>query len=131
MDVYKKIGPIGPWLPNHLTLAHKLMQAVKKSGIETSVVNGAFPDLTNVVLHKIGLAPVCGGGNMDLGLSRVQRLIARDQQVPYRSVQIYGVGHHGAYYTAQMQGPFWTKTLVDGEDLSHIYTPEKIRKMYP
>jgi malate/lactate dehydrogenase len=130
MDVYKKIGPIGPWLPNHLTLAHKLMQAVKKSGIETSVVNGAFPDLTNVVLHKIGLPPVCGGGNMDLGLSRVQRLIARDQQVPYGSVRIYGVGHHGAYYTAQMQGPFWTKTIVDGEDLSHVYTPDRIREMY-
>src|SRR3989337_1929363 len=25
MDEYKKIGPIGPWLPNHLTLVHKLM----------------------------------------------------------------------------------------------------------
>ena len=28
-DEYKKIGPIGPRLPNHLTLAMKLMQAIK------------------------------------------------------------------------------------------------------
>jgi len=130
MEVYKQIGPIGPWLPNHLTLAHKLMQAIKKSGIETSVVNGAFPDLTNVVLSKIGLAPVCGGGNMDLGLSRVKRLVARDLKVPFRSVQIYGVGHHGAYYTAQMNGPFWIKILVDGEDVSDRYPNDRIREMY-
>ena len=130
MDVYDQIGPIGPWLPNHLTLAHKLMQAIKKSGIETSVVNGAFPDLTNVVLSKIGLAPVCGGGNMDLGLSRVKRLVARDLKVPFRSVQIYGVGHHGAYYTAKMNGPFWVKVLVDGEDVSARYTNDRIREMY-
>jgi hypothetical protein len=29
-----------------------------------------------------------------------------------------------------MQGPFWTKTLVSGEDLSHVYTPDRIREMY-
>jgi len=49
-DEYKKIGPIGPWLPNHLTLAMKLMEAIKKTGLDIKVVNGAFPDATNVVL---------------------------------------------------------------------------------
>lgn len=127
---YKKVGPVGPWLPNHLTLAHKLMLAVKKSGIETMVVNGAFPDATNVVLSKLGLEPVCGGGNMDLGLGRVKRVIARDMGVPFRSVQIYGVGHHGAYYTARMGGPYWVKVIVDGEDVSKRYPNEKITKLY-
>jgi malate/lactate dehydrogenase len=130
MEVYNEICPIGPWLPNHLTLAHKLMQAVNKSGIDTKVVNGAYPDLTNVVLSKIGLAPVCGGGNMDLGLSRVRRLVAQDMGVPYRSVKIYGVGHHGTYYTAKMRGPFWVKILVDGEDVSSRYPNERIQEMY-
>ncbi len=129
-EEYEKIGPVGPWLPNHLTLAHKLMLAIKKSGIETSVVNGAFPDTTNVVLSKLGLEPVCGGGNMDLGLSRVQRIIARDMKVPYRSVKLYGVGHHGSYYTARMDGPYWVKVMVDGKDMSDIYTNKKITKMY-
>jgi len=127
---YKKVGPVGPWLPNHLTLAHKLMLAVKKSGIETMVVNGAFPDATNVVLSKIGLEPVCGGGNMDLGLGRVKRVIARDMGVPFRSVQIYGVGHHGAYYTARMGGPYWVKVIVDGEDVSDRYPNEKLTRLY-
>ena len=129
-DDYKKIGPIGPWLPNHLTLAHKLMLAIKKSGVNTRVVNGAFPDATNVVLSKLGLEPVCGGGNMDLGLSRVKRIVAHELKVPYRSVQIYGVGHHGAYYTARMSGPYWVKILVDGEDVTDRFPNKKITKLY-
>jgi len=130
MDEYKKIGPIGPWLPNHLTLVHKLMLAVKKSSIETRVVNGAFPDTTNVVLGKLGLAPTCGGGNMDLGISRLKRLVALDMKRPYRSVTIYGAGHHGSYYTARMGGPYWVKIIVDGEDVSERYPNEKLTRMY-
>jgi hypothetical protein len=130
LEVYEEICPIGPWLPNHLTLAYKLMQAVEKSGVETSVVNGAYPDLTNVVLGKIGMAPVCGGGNMDLGLSRVRRIIAREFNVPARSVRIFGVGHHGAYYTAGLEGPFWVKILVDGEDVSKRFPNDEIVRLY-
>jgi len=127
---YKKVGPVGPWLPNHLTLAYKLMQSVKKSGIETSVVNGAFPDASNVVLSKLGLEPVCGGGNMDLGLGRVRRVIARAMKVPYRTVQLYGVGHHGTYYTERMNGPYYVKVIVDGQDVSDQWPNERITRLY-
>jgi len=129
-DIYKKIGPIGPWLPNHLTLAHKLMLAVKKSKIRTSVVNGAYPDATNVVLGKLGLAPVCGGGNMDLGFSRVQRLVARDLKVPFREVKVYGCGHHGSFFTAWMDGPMWYKIIADGVDVTDRYPHKKLVTMY-
>ena len=130
MKEYKKIGPIGPWLPNHLTLAHKLMQAIKKSGIDTKVVNGAFPDATNKVLTKAGFDPVCGGGNMDLGLSRVKRIVARELKLPFSSVSVYGVGHHGSYYTARMGGPFWLKIIADGEDVTAKFPNEKITNIY-
>ena len=129
-EEYEKVGPVGPWLPNHLTLAHKLMLAVKKSGIKTGVVNGAFPDATNVVLSKLGLEPVCGGGNMDLGLGRVKRIIARNMKVPFRTVQLYGVGHHGAYYTARMEGPYYVRIIVDGEDVSDQWPNKRITKLY-
>ncbi|MFW6108913.1 MAG: hypothetical protein ACOC6N_00520 [archaeon] len=127
---YKKVGPSGPWIPNHLTLAQKLMEAVKKSGIETSIVNGAYPDAVNVILTKQGYNPVCGGGNMDLGLSRVKRIIARHEKVPYSSVQVYGVGHHGAYYRARMGGPFYVKIIMDGEDVTTRWPNKKITKHY-
>ena len=127
---YAKVGPSGPWIPNHLTLAQKLMEAVKKSGIETSVVNGAYPDAVNVILSKLGYNPICGGGNMDLGLSRVKRIIARNEKAPYNSVQVYGVGHHGAYYRARMGGPFYVRILLDGEDITDRWPNEKITKHY-
>ena len=129
-DEYKKIGPIGPWLPNHLTLAMKLMKSIKKSGEDIKVVNGAFPDATNVVLGKLGMAPVCGGGNMDLGIFRWKRILARDMGVPYSSVKIYGVGHHGTFYTKRMDAPFWVKILVNGEDITDRYPNTKLRDMY-
>jgi hypothetical protein len=129
-EEYKKIGPIGPWLPNHLTLAYKLMQAVKMTGLDIKVVNGAFPDATNVVLAKVGLSPTCGGGNMDIGIQRFKRLIARDMGVPYRSVTIYGVGHHGTFYTARYDGPFWVKIIVDGVDATRQFPNQKLMRLY-
>jgi len=93
-------------------------------------VNGAFPDATNVVLGKLGMAPVCGGGNMDLGVFRFKRIIARDMGVPFRSVRIYGVGHHGTFYTKRMDAPFWVKIMVDGEDVTGRYPNTKLRDMY-
>jgi hypothetical protein len=129
-EEYKKIGPIGPWLPNHLTLAYKLMQAVKMSGIDAKVVNGAFPDATNVVLGKVGLAPTCGGGNMDIAVHRLKRIVARDLGVPFQSVTIYAVGHHGTHYTKKMDGPFWVKIIADGEDVTNRYPNQKLTEMY-
>lgn len=127
---YAKVGPSGPWIPNHLTLAMNLMEAIKQSGIETHVANGAYPDATNVILTKLGYNPTCGGGNMDLGLSRVRRMVAAEHKVPVSSVQIYGVGHHGAYYRARMGGPFYTKIIVDGEDVSDKWPNTKITRLY-
>ena len=129
-EEYKKIGPIGPWLPNHLTLAYKLMQAVKMSGIDTRVVNGAFPDATNVVLGKVGLAPTCGGGNMDICIHRLKRIVARDLGLPFQSVTVYGVGHHGTFYTKGLDGPYWVKILVGGEDFTKKYPNPKLTEMY-
>jgi hypothetical protein len=129
-EVYKKISPIGPWIPFHFTLTHKLMQAVKKSGIDTKVVNGAYPDLTNVILGKLNLPPVCGGGNMDLGASRLRKIVAVEQKVPVRDVQVLAVGHHGTFYTAKMDGPSWYKIIAAGEDVSTMYPVKTIAKLY-
>jgi hypothetical protein len=81
------------------------MQAVKMSGIDTKVVNGAFPDTTNVVLGKVGLAPTCGGGNMDMGVYRLKRIIARDLGVPFQSVTIYVQPPRYVLYK-RLDGPF-------------------------
>ena len=129
-EVYKKISPIGPWIPFHFTLAYKLMQAVKKSGIKTNVVNGAYPDLTNVILGKVNLQPVCGGGNMDLGASRLRKIVAAERKVPVRDVQVLAVGHHGTFYTAKMDGPSWYRIIAAGEDVSPEFPVKTIARLY-
>jgi hypothetical protein len=47
---------MGPWLPMHLTLMYKLMQAVKQTGQTIKVINASFPDVVNTVLNKVNLA---------------------------------------------------------------------------
>ncbi|MFE0176312.1 hypothetical protein ACFWZ2_28725 [Streptomyces sp. NPDC059002] len=54
----------GPWLPMHLTLVHRLMQAVRSSGIQATVVNAAYPDAVGPVLAAAGLAPDLGIGDV-------------------------------------------------------------------
>ena len=67
---------------------------------------------------------------MDLGVYRLKRLVARVEGVPYKSVTIYGIGHHGTFYTKRLDGPFWVKVLVDGEDVTGRYPNKKLKEMY-
>ena len=46
---------IGPWIPMHLTLVHKLMQAVQQTDLDVSVINSSVPDVVNHVLDRVGL----------------------------------------------------------------------------
>ena len=63
--IYKPMVGLGAWVPMHLGLSTKLMKAVNMSAIDTHVVNTSFPDVTNVSLSKIGLAPTVGIGKWD------------------------------------------------------------------
>jgi len=56
----------GHTIGKDLSLIYYLMKAGKQSEIDTKVVNIAFPDHTNPVLGRVGLAPACGGGTLDL-----------------------------------------------------------------
>jgi hypothetical protein len=65
-DIWARLhsARLGPWLPVHLGPAYCLMSAVKESGIDTRLINMAFPDATNVALTKVGLGPDLGAGNV-------------------------------------------------------------------
>ncbi len=128
-ELYKKISPLGPWVPNHLTLTIALMKAIGKAGLDTKVVNGCFPDLTNVVLAKLGLAPSCGGGNMDHACNFIRYVVSRELKLPTRNVFVYGVGHHGAYYTARLGDPFYVKILVGDRNVSDRFPHDRLRNL--
>jgi len=122
---YKTIDEarFAPWFPMHYVPAHKLMQAVQKSGIETVVVNAAFPDLVNPALAKLGLAPNVGIGNIDNIVGTLRLVAARMLKAPLRSVNLYMVcPHYVSYYMARYgtagDAPYYLKVMVDDEDVT-------------
>jgi len=122
-DAYKTIDEarFGVWYPMHFVPIYKLMQAVKKSGVQTHVVNAAFPDLVNPALAKIGLAPTVGIGNIDNLVSSLRVVAARMLKVPLRSVTVYMVAPHFVSYYAARFGqtagaPYYLKVTVDDMD---------------
>jgi hypothetical protein len=126
-EAYKTIDEAryGPWYPMHFVPTYKLMQAVKKSGIKTHVVNAAFPDLVNPALAKIGLSPTVGIGNIDNLVCSLKMVGAKMFNVPLRSVAVYMVApHFVSYYMGRFGNsggaPYYLKVMIDDKDV----TPE-------
>lgn len=125
-EAYKAIDEAryAPWYPMHFVPAHKLMEAVKKSGIKTHVVNAAFPDVVNASLAKIGLGPTVGIGNIDNIVPSLRLVASRMFRVPLRSVSVYLVApHYVSYYLGRYGNtggaPCYLRVTVDDKD----YTP--------
>ena len=55
---------LGPWLPMHLALNHRLMLALRQASSAAIAVNTAYPDAVGPALASIGLAPHIGIGNV-------------------------------------------------------------------
>jgi hypothetical protein len=121
---------LGPWIPMHLTLTHRLMLAIQKSKIKTLVVNTSFPDLTNPVLGKVGLAPTVGIGNADLMLPGVRREVAKKLKVPPRNITMYLVGHHSHGMQFMILGkpgsPYYLKIMVGDRDVTKQFDLDKL-----
>ncbi len=109
--LYRDKCGLGPWISMHLALAYKLMQAVKASGVDTLVINAAYPDVTNPSLGRIGLAPAVGIGNSDLIVPYVKKATSEQLGVPMREVQVELIAHH--YHTY-----YWCRT-GEGYDAPH------------
>jgi len=122
---YKAIDEarFAPWYPMHFVPIYKLMQAVEASGIETHVVNAAFPDLVNPALSKIGLTPTVGIGNIDNIVCSLRQVAASMFEVPLRSANIYLVApHYFSYYAARYGNdggaPYYLKVMIDDRDVT-------------
>jgi len=132
-DTFKKLktAGYGPWLPMHLSLTHKLMQAVKESGIQTHVVNAAFPDAVNPVLGKVGLAPTVGLGNMDNFIPGIQKIVAETLDVAMRDVKAWMVGYHFLreafrHFGSSAGAPYYVQIFVGNQDVTRQFDLEKL-----
>jgi hypothetical protein len=121
--VYKSRCGLGSWSAMHLALAARLMQAVKMSGIDTYVVNAAFPDMVNASLARAGLAPTVGIGNMDLIVPYIRKATSEILDVPMSNVSVEMIAHHYHGYNWCRSGdgydaPHYLKVYVGMEDVT-------------
>jgi len=134
-EIHKKIQEIsyGIWIPMHLTLCYKLMLAVEKSGIDTKVVNGAYPDAVNPAISKVCQYPVSGIGNGELVIPQIKKVVSDKLGVPMKSVTCLLIQHHYAEYWIVREGHegggrSYLKILVDGNDVSKEFNIQELWK---
>jgi hypothetical protein len=84
----------GVWLPVHMTLTLKLMQALRDAQYKGPVITTPFPDVINPVLSKLGLAPKCGIGSLAEIVPKLRLLAAHRLRVESDEVEIHLVAHH-------------------------------------
>ena len=124
-DVFEKldIARFGPWLPMHLTLVYKLMQAVKQTGLNIKVINSAFPDACHNVLDKVGLAPTIGIGNVANPVPAIRCAIAHQLGKTMQCVEVlFFAQHYVSHYLPRFGttggSPYHLSIRVDGRDVT-------------
>ena len=100
---------------------YKLMKAVKKSNIETRVVNIAFPDHTNPVLGKVGLAPTSGAGTIDLTVEAMKVKIAEKLSAPIHNIHVTFVTHHALRAYPAGDVPYYLRMRLGEEDITNRF----------
>lgn len=117
----KKIAG-GPVVPVHLTLIYKLMQAVKKSGANSVVLNNSWPDIVNPMLWGAGLRVLVGAGNIDNIVSEIRRKISVKEEVPISAVTVYFLCEHVINVMGVRTGiPYFLKILIGDKDVTNRY----------
>ena len=121
-EVFLKLMPsvIGGWAMMHLSTTYSLMKAVKAAGYygKIPVVIATLPDIVAPALAKVGLEPTCGGGNAQLRVPQIKRVVSRELGVPATAVEVWQVGEHAGIGTPEDPLPWWVKVEVNGEDVT-------------
>lgn len=121
----------GPWLPMHLSVVYKLMQAVKMTGLDIKVINSAFPDACGPVLKTQGLQPAVGIGNVANPVPAIRLGIADQLGIPLGDVKIYlACQHYVSHYIPRFGtaggAPYYLKAFVGGRDVTKDVDIDKV-----
>lgn len=127
----------GVWLPMSFPYIYNLMRAVKKSGIETKVINTSFPDGVNPLLDTVGLAPYCGAGNLNHLIPRIENVfIRRGYEPQFLSINLVGSHYLNTYVSKEgtvrgcpfnlsvkylTPGLVWEELIKDKEDALKVF----------
>lgn len=89
-----KSAGFGVWLPVHLTPTRKLMQTLREIDYAGFTLIAPYPDVVNPILHRLGLTPTCGVGNVDEIVPKIRHLAAQRLGAPLESIRVSLVAHH-------------------------------------
>ena len=92
-------------LPMQLPIIHATMRAARAVGFAGPIANLSFPDLTNVILGRLGLAPTVGLGNASMIALRVRAALRaeRGADTPLPLVRV--VAHHAQLFPVMAAEP--------------------------
>ena len=132
-----KSAGFGVWLPVHLTLTLKLMEALRDAAYPGVTLTAPYPDVVNCVLGRLDLAPTCGVGNVDEIVSKVRLLAAQRLDTFPDAVRVLLVAHH-ALLSAVFSGPtgeippYFLRIEHEGQDVTEaIAADELLLSPYP
>ena len=81
---------VGIQLPAQIPILLTVMRAVRDTGLACPVVNLSWPDGTNTIMAKLGLAPTLGLGNATMIWARVRAALSRERGEPAPLVRVLG-----------------------------------------
>ncbi len=96
-------------LPAQLPILFAVMSAVRTVDVPAPVVNLSWPDGTNPIMARLGLAPTLGLGNVTMIVQRVRAALARDAAEHGRNPRdiplVRALGDAGALWAALSSTP--------------------------
>jgi hypothetical protein len=121
----------GAWLPIHLTLQIKLMEALKEAEYAGFSLIAPYPDVVNPILGCLGMPPTAGVGNLDEIVPKIRILGAQQLGIDPDELQVSLVAHHAleAWVFGSGKGeppPHYLRIDHHGEDVSTRVGAEKI-----
>ncbi len=132
----------GVWLPIHLDLSMRLMEAVSQANFQGNTLIGPYPDVACPVLAAIGMTPTCGVGNLAEIVPKIQLRAANLLSVGPGKVEVSLVAHHALEnYTYSDHGrapeksarpPYYLRIMNGGVDVtSELDLTELLFSSYP
>ena len=122
-EIKRKHLPLKTYLAGHtfakdFVFVYNVMRALKKTSLNTKVVNLSFPDNTHLVLGKLGLAPHIGAGTIDISVGGIRKKIADHLKIPIHNVNVVMVCHHSIRVTPIEYVPYYLRVYVNGNDIT-------------
>jgi hypothetical protein len=127
----------GVWLPVHLTLTMKLMQALRDADYQGVTLTAPFPDVVNCILGRLDLAPTCGVGNVGQFIPKIRLLAAQRLGTPLEAVRVWMVAHHAlgpavVRSKTDRMPPYFLRIEHGGQDVTQaVRADELVVAPYP